>query len=335
MCRRLCAELATLTATVASATWHTVTAAPLPSPPHVEARPVLEDRYPRSVVDFGQVEGFLDLVYSSPAGFRSLHLDLYRRKSVAVTSPLVVFVHGGGWESGHTRHAGAFADWPAVLASLAARGFVVASVEYRLSGEASFPAALHDVMEALRWLRANAGSYRIERERTVIWGVSAGAQLAALVAMSCGEAMPTGVNTDAGACVQGLVAWYGVFDMASALAERSGTGSTSRAVSRYLGCVPEGCDRVAVTRASPVAHVDEHDPPTLLIHGEQDEVVPATQSRRFHELLRAQRVTSTLTLLPGVGHSFIGANVETTRVASLRALEQSFDFITTTIGTQP
>src|SRR5687767_396630 len=106
----------------------------------IESKPVLEDRYPRAQVSFGNVESLPDLIYSTPPGFRPLRLDLYRQKGrVLAAQPLVVYVHGGGWQGGHTRHSGAFANWPGVLASLAQKGYVIASIEYRLSGEAAFP----------------------------------------------------------------------------------------------------------------------------------------------------------------------------------------------------
>src|SRR6188768_2166392 len=129
----------------------------------VAANVVLQDPYPRVVVDFERnVASYPDLVYSVPPGFRPLRLDLYRPKQAPQDPagfPLVVYIHGGGWQSGHTRHAGAFANWPAVLASLAARGYVVASVEYRLSGEARFPAAIQDVKTAVRWLRSRSAEF--------------------------------------------------------------------------------------------------------------------------------------------------------------------------------
>ena len=132
----------------------------------VEASPVLEDRFPQPKVAFAHdVESQPDLVYSVPPGFRPLRLDLYRpRNTGSVTRglPLVVYVHGGGWQSGHTRHAGAFANWPGVLALLASKGYVVASIEYRLSGEARFPAAIQDVKTSIRWLRSKSTQFGID-----------------------------------------------------------------------------------------------------------------------------------------------------------------------------
>ena len=120
------------------------------------------------------VVGLADVTYAVIPGFRPLRLDLYLAPGATnKPHPLVIFVHGGGWQSGHTRHSGAFADWPGVLASLAAKGYVVASVEYRLSGEARFPAAIQDVKSAIRYLRVHSSEYGIDPARAVIWGGSA------------------------------------------------------------------------------------------------------------------------------------------------------------------
>jgi acetyl esterase/lipase len=310
-------------------------------------RPVLEDRYPARRTAFANgVVGLADVTYAVIPGFRPLRLDLYLAPGSAQGAhPLVIFVHGGGWQSGHTRHSGAFADWPGVLASLAARGYVVTSLEYRLSGEAHFPAAIQDVKSAIRWLRTHSSEYGIDPERAVIWGGSAGGQLAALAATSCGiaELEPTQATPGPGApqkvpppsdCVQGLVAWYGVFDFATltnqsvAVGGREGADS---APSRYLGCASSDCARVAAA-ASAASYVDSKDPPTLLIHGSDDHTVPVQQSRDFLALLRSKGVSAEMVEIPGVDHSFIGKTPQATRAASLQALQRSFEFIDRTIG---
>jgi acetyl esterase/lipase len=324
----------------------------------VAAQPVLDDRYPRVKVSFGSdVESHPDLIYTTPRGFRPLRLDLYRQVAPAGPRPLVIYVHGGGWQSGHTRHSGAFANWPGVLASLARRGYVVASVEYRLSSEARFPAAIHDVKTAIKWLRSKAAEFSIDPRQVVIWGGSAGGQLAALAATSCGVdslAAVESVEPGAGAatnpiaatvaaqsdCVQGLVAWYGVFDFGSILdlsSQQAGRGDPAdSAVGKYLGCAPAQCvGKVGagkagagkVALASPITHLDAKDPPTLLVHGEIDKVVSVSQSRQFHAALRATGVASELLVIPAVDHSFIGDSPEATRQASLSALSKTFEFI--------
>src|SRR3569623_1543944 len=129
--------------------------------------------YPHGIVAMPHVE------FANYVGYRPLQLDLYlhadRRAHAA--RPLVLWVHGGGWNRGDARGSGAFADWPAVLAALAARGYVVAAVDYRLSGEARFPAQVQDVKAALRFLRDKAGAYGIDPKRVYLWGGSAGGLL--------------------------------------------------------------------------------------------------------------------------------------------------------------
>lgn len=138
------------------------------------------------------VKARLGLIYAEPEGYRPLTLDLYLPPQQATRPaggfPLVLYIHGGGWLGGTARRSGPFADFPAVLAALAARGYVVASVEYRLSGEAKFPAQVQDVKAVLRWLRSRAPEFGIDPRRAVAWGASAGAYLAALTALSCGAA---------------------------------------------------------------------------------------------------------------------------------------------------
>jgi acetyl esterase/lipase len=309
----------------------------------IAASPVLDDRYPRSEVAFADgVASYPELVFLRPQGFRPLRLDLYRPKSApgANSYPLVIYIHGGGWQSGHTRHSGAFANWPNVLASIAAKGFVVASIEYRLSDEAPFPAAIHDVKSSIRWLRANAAQFGIDRTRAVVWGGSAGGQLAALAATSCGDArlQPAFSPADAALaqasdCVQGVVAWYGIFDF-KALPEFSapaGTPNVASAAMKYLKCAGATCeDRVSL--ASPIAHVGKSTPPALLIHGDRDAVVAVEQSRKFHAALQSNGIASQFVVIEGVDHSFIGATPDATRKASLDALAKTLAFIEATIG---
>jgi para-nitrobenzyl esterase len=302
--------------------------------PAISAWPVLEDRYPERRAAFRSgVTGIADVTYSVVSGFRPLTLDLYLPpKRADRGSPLIVYVHGGGWMSGHTRHSGAFENWPEVLASIASRGYVVASLNYRLSAEASSPAAGHDVKFAVRWLRANAGRYGINKQHVGIWGGSAGGQLAGLAGTSCGvEALaPEVADTNVRAqsdCVQAVVAWYGVFDFSPLV--QPGVGATP--ATRYLGCESNECSDGAVSLASPIRHVDRTDPPFLLIHGALDKTVAVSQSQRFHAVLLAHGVKSQLLILPDVDHSFVGSSTERTRDASLRALRATIEFFDQTL----
>ena len=187
---------------------------------------VLADNYPERKVTFPHgVTGYPDVVYSVLPGYRPLVVDIYTPSGPAARRPLVLFIHGGGWNSGHTRHSGALANFPQALAMLASEGFVVASLEYRLTNEAAFPAQLQDARAAIRFLKANAAKYGIDPSRTGVWGGSAGGHLAALAALTCGENRFDPAPAPAGSeCVQAAVVWYGVFDFAA----HAGTGTQWR-----------------------------------------------------------------------------------------------------------
>jgi acetyl esterase/lipase len=303
--------------------------------PAIGTKAVLEDRYPERRVAFpGGVAGFPDLVYSTVAGFRPLTLDLYLPpQQVNGGAPVIIYIHGGGWMSGHTRHSGAFENWPGVLASLAGRGYVVASLNYRLSSEAPSPAAEQDVKSAVRWLRGNAARFGIDKRHIGIWGGSAGGQLAALAGTSCGvAALEPPPVADAKAplesdCVQAVVTWYGVFDFAPL----TKNGAVPPPVARYLGCDAGACSDDKVALASAIRHIDRNDPPFLLIHGALDKTVAPSQSEKFHAALQASAVRSQLLMLPNVDHSFVGSTAELTRDASLRALHATIDFFDATL----
>jgi acetyl esterase/lipase len=213
-----------------------------------------------------------------------------------------------------------------VLANLAQRGYVVASIEYRLSGEASFPAQQLDLQQAVRFLRANAARLGIDPAKIALWGISAGAQLAALDAVTCSP--PSGDSSDKppggeSNCVQGFVGWFGPYDLAAHV--REGTGDTS--VRALLHCGADACAPGDLAEASPIHFVDGKDPPVLLIHGTEDIQVLPAQSEAFAKRLRAEGVAAELLLVPGVGHGFIGATPAATRDASRQALSATFDFV--------
>jgi acetyl esterase/lipase len=308
-----------------------------PFEPQIAARLVDADRYPRDRAAFpGGVRALPDLVYSSPPGFGPLTLDLYLPPAPSVQPrPLVVYIHGGAWQGGSKRASGAFADWPLALASLAARGYVVASIDYRLAPHATFPAQIVDVKEALRWLRSKAGAYGIDRSRVLVWGAEAGGHLAALAAASCGAAglerlagaapPHAGANASAGprpadesACAQAAVVWYGAADLVRM--------RHSPAADSFLGCAGRDCDPQR-RLASPVSYIDPGVPPFLVIHGMEDLAVPVDQAAVLNDAIRARGGSVELILLPGVGHGFVGRTPDATREASKRAWARTVDFI--------
>ena len=320
--------------------------------PSIAASAVLQDHYPQQRVEFpGGVVGFPNLVYSTINGFQPLRLDIYLPPPAAKGArPVVIYIHGGGWSGGHSRQNGAFEDFPGVLASIAAKGYVVASVNYRLSGEARFPAAEHDVKSAIRWLRANADKYRIDKARFAVWGASAGGHLAALTATSCGVAeleppVPPAGRGQAAApakppesdCVQAAVPWYGVFDFAPLVQQAPQAQGARAGAPRgggpggFLGC-QGNCSPEVVRLVSPVSFVDPKDPPMLLVHGAEDKTVAVKQSQDMYDLLKKNGVNAELIVIPGVGHSFIGQNIEATRDATLKAFDATLAFLDATIG---
>ncbi|MFM5906523.1 MAG: alpha/beta hydrolase fold domain-containing protein, partial [Novosphingobium sp.] len=214
----------------------------------VSETPELTDHFPIVPVDFPRgVKGYRDIVYQQINGHVPQVVDIY----VPATKgphPLILYIHGGGWVGGHTRHSGALADFPKVLAALSAEGFVVASLEYRLSGDAKFPAQVQDAKASLRFLRDNAARYRIDASRVGIWGGSAGGHLTALTALSCKEAsLDPAAAKDV--CASAAVTWYGVFDFAAMAAGRA--NGVDGAAERLLGC-PGRCTAEAYAPASPV-----------------------------------------------------------------------------------
>jgi acetyl esterase/lipase len=158
---------------------------PMPTP-----RPSPRSYGPLKASFPGGINAAFDVTYQTLKGYRPLTLDLYQPPSRSYPLPLVVFVHGGGFGGGDSRHAAVFDDLPATMAGLAAQGYVVASVNYRLSGEARFPAAVQDVKAAIRFLRGHARDLNLDVTRAAIWGVSTGGQLAALAGASCGAPCP-------------------------------------------------------------------------------------------------------------------------------------------------
>lgn len=293
-----------------------------------EAQPVLDDRYPDRITPWpGGVTSLADVVYQTIPGYRPQIVDIYMPPRGSGPKPLVLYIHGGGWVGGHTRHGGAIADFPALLARLAGEGFVVASLEYRLAGEAPFPAQVQDVRAALRFLKANAARYGIDPARTGLWGGSAGGHLAALAALSCGVSGLDAPGTKASPgseCVQAAVTWYGVFDVPALVAGRP--GGADGAIAKLLGCTG-ACTPDRLAAASPVSYIDAQDPPMLLIHGTDDHTVPVAQSHIAEARLRAAGVPVQAIYIAGVDHSFIGKTPAATHDATVAAVNATFDFL--------
>lgn len=225
-----------------------------------------------------------------------LKLDLHRPQ--AENPPLIVYVHGGAWR------AGSKSDVP--IAPLLEKGFAIASVDYRLSTQAVFPAQIHDIKAALRFLRAKAAEFRLNTEKIAIVGSSAGGHLAALIGATNGHKMlegRIGDHLDQSSRVDAIVSLYGASNLQSILAQSTEFGLTVRipALKLLLGDVPEKKPELAKL-ASPVAHLDKSDPPLLLIHGDADPQMPYEQSREFTTAYEALKLQVKFVTLPGSRH---------------------------------
>lgn len=297
----------------------------------VNPEPSMADKFPQVPVAFpGGVKAWRDVTYQVNPGYRPQMVDIYVPAGKG-PHPLVLYIHGGGWMGGHTRQSGAFDDFPKMLAAFAAEGFTVASVEYRLSGEATFPAQAKDVFAAVRFLRQNAGQYHIDPARVGVFGGSAGGHLAALAGLAC-----TGGKIDAtldpasaeDACVQATAAWYGIYDFAT----MPRITQKDSAEQRLLGCKDGACPPEAIRAASPITYVDAKDPPFLLLHGVDDKVVPVAQSHQLEAALKSAGVPVSATYYSATDHSFMGQTPDDTRKTSLRAMNATFDFFHDKLG---
>ncbi len=208
-------------------------------------------------------------------GETRLALDLYQPASAR--GPLIVWVHGGAWRSGSR------SSMP--LTRIVEAGYPVASVDYRLSPVAPFPAQVHDIKAAIRYIRAHQDELSVNSEQIVIAGSSAGGHLAALVGVTSGHPELEGTvgdHLDQSSDVQGIIDFYGPTNFQTILDQSTPHGLGVRIPALQLLLRGQPDDKPDLARlASPVFHVDAGDPPLLLVHGDQDPQVPINQS---HEL---------------------------------------------------
>jgi acetyl esterase/lipase len=240
-----------------------------------------------------------DLVYARIGG-QELKLDLYWQARAVAPTPVIVWVHGGAWRSGDKSQ-------PDAALSLLGAGYGVASVGYRLSQEALFPAQIEDCRAAVRWLRANAERYHLDPRRFGAWGPSAGGHLAALLgtAHHVREWDRPGDNQECSSAVQAVCDWFGptdflrLNDVPGAMDHDAPDSPESQLVG---GPIQENRDRVA--RANPITYITPGSPPFLIVHGDRDDVVPLNQGELLHAALQHAGVTSTLIVVKGAGHGF-------------------------------
>ncbi len=264
---------------------------------------------PESRAVTGPEEAKIDLSYALQSPAQRLDLLLPNRTGVPV--PLVITIHGGGWMMGDKRDL----EW--MVAPLRAQGYAVASINYRLSGEASFPAAIVDAKAAVRWLRAHAGQYGLDPGRFAVWGFSAGGNLAALIGLTADSGSfddPELGSAGVSSAVQAVADFYGPADLLAMdeqfAADRHCPDIPDRhdvpdsPESRYLGGQLTSRSQQA-RKASPIHYVAAASsiPPFFITHGRDDCTVPDRQSAELARALQQKGVRTQLEILPGFGHA--------------------------------
>lgn len=244
-----------------------------------------------------------DIAYIE-GGDEAQKLDLYLpEKPADKPLPLIVHIHGGGWRAG--------SKYPCPVAGLVLKGYAVASVEYRFSQKAVFPAQIQDCQAAIRWLRAHAKQYQFDTEHLGAIGGSAGGHLSALVGTSGGKKAfpPIGGHEDQSDRVQAVCDIFGPADFTTVVQQAAEDKNVKNIFAfntpsdPYSGLIGTKLDDKAKAEAvSPVHYISMDAPPFLILHGTHDMLVPYAQSVQLEAALKAQGVPVWLQTLPGANH---------------------------------
>lgn len=262
------------------------------------------------------VSHFDGVTYGTTPGYRPRLLDAHVPASDEPV-PAVIWIHGGGWLEGDRRYPPPTIPVDLLHGSILRAGIALVAIDYRHSLEAPFPAQLHDVKAAIRYVRRFADTFGIDPERIGVWGESAGGHLAALAGLTrpegpAGEALEGSVGVREGnTAVSAVVDWYGVSELTSLLSHPlppapPGT-EFPNPFTALLGGTPE--QQLELARAaSPLTYVEGSTPPPfLLVHGTADGLVPYSQSEVLAEALKDAGGDVTLEPVEGADHIFLGA----------------------------
>tara|TARA_R110000868_G_scaffold78284_3_gene223596 strand:- start:53084 stop:54028 length:945 start_codon:yes stop_codon:yes gene_type:complete len=233
------------------------------------------------------IQEYKDLVYKA-IDSTTLKLDIYHLKDLNRDAPLIVFIHGGAWEKGKKSNVLHY------LVNYAKKGYVTATIQYRLSTKAKYPAQLVDVEDAVKWLKSHAADYHINNNKVAITGGSAGGHLAMQYAYSHSNNEPDSNGIATG--VQAVINIYGPSDLTTEIAKNE------ERVHRLIGKTYEEAPEM-YRKASPILFVNKNSPPTISFHGTLDELVPYEQSKKLHETLKANGVPSYYHELKGWPHA--------------------------------
>lgn len=238
-----------------------------------------------------------DLEYGK-VGDGKLLLDLYLPEKSGGKLPLIIWIHGGGW------HAGAKENCFAADNGFVQKGFAVASVEYRFSDVAIFPAQIEDCKSAVRWLRDNADKYNLDPERFGAWGSSAGGHLVALLGTTGDiKDFDKGDHLEFSSAVQAVCDYYGPVDFQTFVTTpgyEKHAGPESAETELIGGTVMENQEKAR--KASATTYVSKEDAPFLIIHGDKDPTVPVGQSVMFYDALKQAGVQADYHCIKGAKH---------------------------------
>ena len=226
-------------------------------------------------------------------GEKSLKLDLYLPKDSSEKVPVIMWVHGGGWKQGSKEKAQGL--W------LVKEGYAVASISYRLTQEAIWPAQINDCRSAVRFLRSNAAKYNLDPSKIAAWGGSAGGHLVAVLGT---QELPK--DEKVSSRVQAVLDWYGPADLLTMPPNVVSDKRTIEQVSNSNGAKLLGktvCDVPDLAKeASAFWNVSKDDPPFLIMHGDKDPGVPVEQSMKLHEKQKEIGAPTELFIVKGAGH---------------------------------
>jgi acetyl esterase/lipase len=253
-------------------------------PPETQPEKIATASPTHATSSMGKMREFHDIPYI-PNGTDRQKLDLYLPEPSDTPSPLIVWIHGGGWQAGNKDNC--------LSKRFVPKGYAAASIGYRLSQQATYPAQIQDCKAAIRWLRAHAAEYHLDPNRIGVWGLSAGGHLVALLGTTGNTRdFDVGENLNQTSAVNCVVDWFGPTDFLY---------HTDPKIEQLLG-VPVADHVDIAKRASPLYFVTKESAPFLIMHGDKDPLVPIEESKCFDEALQKNGVESKLVILPGASH---------------------------------
>jgi acetyl esterase/lipase len=273
--------------------------AAIPIYPTITPTGILKSNSDQAIqIDFQNIKR--DIVYGQ-SGSQELKLDLYYPADLSGKKPVVIFIHGGGWSTGDKGNLQGQGDFPALLRA----GFIIASINYRLVPENPFPVPIEDVKCAVRFLRANAETLQINPDRIGAMGVSAGGHLAAMLGATDSSAAMDRESgwPDTSSQVQAVVDLYGPTNLPELWKNANGRLILEKAFNPEKQ--PTG---KLLAKFSPIMYISQDDPPVLIIHGENDNLVPIEQATQYYEALQQNKIQSKLIIVKNAGHGLIPLN---------------------------